>query len=1533
MHTYTAVGGDSVSPGRNSSRLGLVKFVAMFLLLGLAGWCVLPYFGRVPQNEPMSVPARDPPPSYRWRDDSMFANPQNRFTTHLLLDKPVYRPGEVVRGTCFVLNAFALTTPLANADESAWVTLLDSMESPVHSFQVRGAENGVWPITFQLPQQFAGGGEYSVKVTPFSREISAAERKVEIRATRAANSKLNKRIELDREGYMPGQQVSAVLTVEGAENGATVQFTANVDSNNNDALAKSDWLEVVDGKASFAFTLPMEATRGLVLAKVRNTGSGAVEQVTKTVAILTSALDIQVFPESSGDKLVRGAKQQRVYMQALHETKPADFAAEVLVDGQVVATMSSVHEGRGVSTPFDVPVLAKQVVVRLTSPLAIPPLSQQEVNVPLVTGRLSFSCLESVFANQVEFQLQTELGRGNYSLSLFKREVRVANQTLTKDHTKIVFDLTNNRDNYGVFRATLSGQFANKWMPIAERLVFRVPPHGLEFDFTPNQVLDAAPGDEVKFQLTSWMRAMNPITGMLEGERTPVAATVSVRVTDSALAATVEERLLPPRLPALVLLDSEVDTLMDAGALFPDTRFGWIKQPPKRRGTFTQRIDLLLAIQGWRRFAYTNPKNFLREYSSIPKTTRQRMFASKGDNSYKTAFLTSSKPKVMMMNAPPMLEMEDQAIAAAGAAEDNMVVEEDMAVDNVEAVEDKGMAVDNDQDDDQDELAEEDEMPQFAAKRFARPGPRSGPRASPQFERVYAFQPKRYTKKELAEQTVVNRADFTETVYSNPSLVTKCSPSPKNNGQVCRAEFAFGLSDSSSVTFVLHADGFAPMQTLLGAGQAYIRSKTEAEVDFKLPSNLVQGDLPQVPIYAQDREAVTFTSSSPNRLKVVSMGRKSGASSGFKRLETLHEFGLVNLTLASKQDSITRTTVVTPRGFPMQVFSSGMLAMGKFIRYDVPTLPADYVSGSLQANALVYTSPVGQLTKALEALIREPYGCFEQTSSVTYPLIFVLQYLQTHSGGDPRLVAMAADLLNKGYARLVSFESPGGGFEWFGEEPGHEALTAYGLLQFSAMASLGLKTVDQTMVARTRQWMERKRDGLGGYLRNPKALDAFGAAPQDTTNAYITWALVRAKLLRFQTKELDLLVQLADKSNDPYIVALAALSLYENDSDKDENKVALGFAQRLADGQDPETGVMRNAVDTITRSRGDALAIEATALAVLAWLHNTAKFGNNARLGVHYLATMCKNGRFSSTQATALTLMAIVEYDKVFSKPIPQGTVVELWVDGELVEKHTLAKTKTSGDHACSGKGAFWNECASACTPTKCGEIPAVICTMQCVAKCDCPSDKPWLASNGDCVADCSISVEKEEDEEQGVVRFSSSKLMGKLTDNSAHQIEMRLSGPEASSSTALPYSLTLSYSVNTPVSSTKVPLQVGVTLPKRQYVEGDVAEFQVSLTHSGNVTLPMVVCVVGIPGGFEPRTDQLLRELNGVVDSVEIQPGAVTLYWRAFLPNTTVRVPVQAVATVPGKYHSPATRAYAFYQDEERVWANSLEVEIVPLP
>jgi len=40
--------------------------------------------------------------------------------------------------------------------------------------------------------------------------------------------------------------------------------------------------------------------------------------------------------------------------------------------------------------------------------------------------------------------------------------------------------------------------------------------------------------------------------------------------------------------------------------------------------------------------------------------------------------------------------------------------------------------------------------------------------------------------------------------------------------------------------------------------------------------------------------------------------------------------------------------------------------------------------------AKLFAKPLDSILDALESLIRDPYGCFEQTSSTTYPMVMAL---------------------------------------------------------------------------------------------------------------------------------------------------------------------------------------------------------------------------------------------------------------------------------------------------------------------------------------------------------------------------------------------------------------------------------------------------------------------------------------------------------------------------------------------------------------
>src|SRR5262249_17978559 len=153
------------------------------------------------------------------------------------------------------------------------------------------------------------------------------------------------------------------------------------------------------------------------------------------------------------------------------------------------------------------------------------------------------------------------------------------------------------------------------------------------------------------------------------------------------------------------------------------------------------------------------------------------------------------------------------------------------------------------------------------------------------------------------------------------------------------------------------------------------------------------------------------------------------------------------------------------------------------------------------------------------------------------------------------------------------------------------------------------------MVERTRQYLLSRKDGKGGFQRNPRALDSFGAAPDYITNAYIVWAITESGKEDNVEKELEALTAQAKDSADPYFLALVANSLIN----RSKSDAALELLKKLAKAQTKD-GYLDGAQTSITRSGGRDLQIETTALAVLAWLKaNRPEFNLNVRGAIKWV--------------------------------------------------------------------------------------------------------------------------------------------------------------------------------------------------------------------------------------------------------------------------------------------------------------------------
>ncbi|MBL8753217.1 MAG: A-macroglobulin complement component, partial [Planctomycetes bacterium] len=275
------------------------------------------------------------------------------------------------------------------------------------------------------------------------------------------------------------------------------------------------------------------------------------------------------------------------------------------------------------------------------------------------------------------------------------------------------------------------------------------------------------------------------------------------------------------------------------------------------------------------------------------------------------------------------------------------------------------------------------------------------------------------------------------------------------------------------------------------------------------------------------------------------------------------------------------------------------------------------------------------------------------------PNTLVLNLLEANGDDVPVVAARARSLLPAGYRKITGYECKQKGYEWFGADPGHEALTAYGLLQFADMAKV--HDVDAAMVDRTRAWLMARRDGKGNFLHGAAGHHSWGGG-QPTTNAYVTYALLQSGTPAADLKvELDALVARA-ATEDAYELALIACALHLA-----KRPEATTARAHLRDRQEAD-GSLRGTT-SITNSGGNDLAVEATGFAILAWLPDPA-FAGAVRRAIEFVQhSRSGSGTFGATQATIAALRALTAYATANRATRTPGTVRVFAGDRQLAER------------------------------------------------------------------------------------------------------------------------------------------------------------------------------------------------------------------------------------------------------------------------
>ncbi len=487
------------------------------------------------------------------------------------------------------------------------------------------------------------------------------------------------------------------------------------------------------------------------------------------------------------------------------------------------------------------------------------------------------------------------------------------------------------------------------------------------------------------------------------------------------------------------------------------------------------------------------------------------------------------------------------------------------------------------------------------------------------------------------------RQYFPETLYYNPVVIT--------DGRG-RAVLDIPLADSITTWRMTCMASSATGQ--LGSTTAGIRVFQDFFVDIDFPVSLTQNDEIHVPVaiynYLKTDQKIRLQVKKEDWFELKGLAEKT-VTLGPSEVRavyfpiTARKIGFRKFTVVArgskKSDAVARTVEIVPDGKEYLVSESGRLEGNITHTINIPNGAIDEAS---KIFVKIYPGVLSQLVEGLDKMLRMPFGCFEQTSSVTYPNVLVLDYMKTAGKITPELQMKAEGFINAGYQRLVSYEVPGGGFEWFGKAPAHRILTAYGLMEFYDMSKV--YEVDPAIISRTQQWLAKCQESDGSYKPSKGGIreGAINKFTDDVfrNTAYITWALASTGYEGPEvSKSIEYLRKHLDDIKDNYTIALTANALATVDP---EDKTTLLVLQTLFRKRIEKDDVVYwpSQSETPTHGSGVAADIEVTALAVQAFIRSGRELGAVSKAITYLVKNKDAYGTWQSTQATIQALRAML---------------------------------------------------------------------------------------------------------------------------------------------------------------------------------------------------------------------------------------------------------------------------------------------------
>jgi hypothetical protein len=530
-------------------------------------------------------------------------------------------------------------------------------------------------------------------------------------------------------------------------------------------------------------------------------------------------------------------------------------------------------------------------------------------------------------------------------------------------------------------------------------------------------------------------------------------------------------------------------------------------------------------------------------------------------------------------------------------------------------------------------------------------------------------------KKELADAAqspqaspeVHVRSYFPEALYINPEIITD------RDGQ---ASISIPIADN--ITTWRMAMLASTQHGALGTGTSSLKVFQDFFVDLDLPVTLTQGDQVSIPVaiynYTETKGEVKLALDSNDWYSLVedvaekSVSVDAGHVGGSQFTVEAKRIGRFKLKLsanmkgdAKRADIVIREIEVVPNGREQNLVFNGQLESA--VSHTV-AFPGSSIPGASKIFVRLYPGPLSQIMEGMDAILRMPGGCFEQTSSSTYPNVLALAYMKRTKKLTPEVHAKAEAYIANGYQRLLTFEVPGGGFSWFGQAPANKILTAYGLMEFYDMSKV--HEVDPRLIERTQQWLASQQLADGSWkpdnnFINEGATNRYNSDAVRIT-AYIAWALETTGYQGEAVDRASKFVQShASGKADAY--TLAVLANFAVDYGKDREFTRQAMESLLNARTEKDEKVWWSAEETSVYSTGTSASVETTGLSAQALLKWGQAAGTTRKALSYLTAKKDASGTWGSTQATIMALRALLLASEKGSVDVLGN--VEILLDGK----------------------------------------------------------------------------------------------------------------------------------------------------------------------------------------------------------------------------------------------------------------------------